>query len=57
MSSDMLYQLAVALATAGAIYGGIRADLRAMHERIKNAEESARAAHVRLDNHLERVKP
>lgn len=57
MTPDMLYQLAVALATAGAIYGGIRADLRAMHERIRNAEESAKAAHTRLDNHLERIKP
>lgn len=53
MTFDPL-QVVYALLAAGAVYGGIRADLRGMHERIKLAEESAKAAHERLDNHLER---
>lgn len=56
MTPEVL-QLLYALVGAGAIYGGIRADIKAMHERIKSAEESAKAAHARLDVHLERVKP
>lgn len=53
MSPDLL-QIVYALLAAGAVYGGIRADLRGMHERIKAAEESVKAAHARMDVHLER---
>ena len=34
MSTDTLIQIAHALLTAGAIYGAIRADLRALHARV-----------------------
>lgn len=55
MNPDLL-QLVYALIGAGAVYGGIRADIRAMHERIKTAEESAKAAHSRLDIHLDKQR-
>jgi len=51
-----LIQIASTLIVAGAIYGGIRADIRSMHERISSAAESAAAAHARLDAHLEKSK-
>ena len=38
---------------AAAIWGGIRADLKAMHERLNNVQKSADDAHARLDRHLE----
>ena len=40
MSSDLL-QIIYALIGAGSVYGGIRADIRAMHERITEAAASA----------------
>lgn len=36
----------------GAIYGGIRADIKAMHQRIANTEKSNEQAHKRIDNLL-----
>ncbi|MQY50826.1 hypothetical protein [Rhodocyclus gracilis] len=45
----MIMKIAGLLITGGAIYGGIRADLRAMHERISDVKESAALAHRRLD--------
>lgn len=44
-----LWQIALALVTAGAIYGGIRADLRGMHERVAAAQDAAARAHDRID--------
>lgn len=54
MSADLISQLLYALIGAGAVYGGIRADLRGMHERILTAEKSAGRAHERIDTHLEK---
>ena len=51
---DLILQGLIALASAGAIYGGIRADLKAHAEGIKSAAEAAKAAHMRIDNHLEK---
>ena len=49
-------ELALALVAqvfaAGAIYGGIRADLRAMHTRVTFAQERAEGAHQRIDTLL-----
>lgn len=42
-------ELATVLIAAGAVYGGIRGDLRAMHERIALAEKVASKAHDRID--------
>lgn len=57
MSLELITQLLYALVGAGAVYGGIRADLRAMHERIESAERSAGRAHARIDSHLEKGTP
>lgn len=43
MDGGVLTQLVVALFGAAAVYGGIRADLRWLHERVNRLEE-------RLDN-------
>jgi len=40
------------LLCAGGVYGGIRADLRNMKERIDNAERSVTRAHERIDDFL-----
>lgn len=55
MVSDLV-QIASTLIVAGAIYGGIRADIRSMHERISAAANAAAAAHARIDAHLEKCK-
>jgi hypothetical protein len=39
--------------TAGATYGALRSDLKAMHERLSAHEKGIDRAHVRLDDHLE----
>ena len=44
MSIEVVVLLVGQLLTAGAIYGGIRADLRAIHERVERLED-------RLDKH------
>lgn len=44
------------VATAGAVYGGIRADVRAAHDKANDAHESACEAHQRIDNILLRGK-
>lgn len=54
MPSDLIYQIMMALISGGAVYGGIRADLRAMHERIKAAHDAAVEVHRRLDNHIDK---
>jgi outer membrane murein-binding lipoprotein Lpp len=54
MPNDLIIQSLIALASAGAVYGGIRADLKAHAEGIKAAAEAAKAAHHRIDNHLEK---
>ena len=46
---NLIYQLAVALILAGAVYGGIRSDLKGLHEHIRRVEKDADKAHDRLD--------
>ena len=38
--------------TAAAIWGGIRADVKSLHERIARAELAADSAHKRIDDVL-----
>ena len=47
-NSDFI-QLAGILVTGGAIYGGIRADLKAMHQRVEEAMRASARAHDRID--------
>lgn len=44
-----LIQIVYGLFLAGAVYGGIRADIKNMHERIKDAKDTADGAHRRID--------
>lgn len=39
---------------AGAIYGGIRTDLRGMFQSITDLKASVTRAHERLDEHIDR---
>lgn len=39
-----------------AIWGGIRADIKAMHIRIEHTEKSVDEAHIRIDRLLERAR-
>lgn len=41
------------LITGAAIWGGIRADIKGINQRISRVEESADQAHERMDTHLE----
>lgn len=49
MENGLLYQLVTGLILAGAVYGGIRSDLRAMHENLRRVEKMAERAHNRID--------
>lgn len=40
---------------AAAIWGGIRADIRGLHERIKEAKDSTDKAHQRIDDMLQQT--
>jgi hypothetical protein len=54
--SPGVMQLLTLLATAGAIYGGLRADLKSLMQRMTHAEQDIEAARIRMDNHIERSK-
>lgn len=54
MSGELVSQVLIGLFSAGAVYGGIRSDLRAMHEKISSTQKAVEAAHMRLDNHIDR---
>lgn len=47
-----LSQALYGLFLAGAVYGGIRADLKVMHERIKEQGEALIHAHRRIDDFI-----
>jgi len=51
---ELMYQILSFLVAAGAIYGGIRADLKGIHSRLGANEQAIEAARVRMDNHIER---
>lgn len=46
---QVLLSLLGTVAVAGAIYGGIRMDLKNMHEKIKSASDNAKLANQRID--------
>jgi hypothetical protein len=51
---DVWVQIIVAIIGAGAVYGGIRADIKNIHERINDTSASAGRAHDRIDRHVEK---
>lgn len=54
MNNELILQIGGMLLTAGAIYGGIRAEIRGAHAKAEEAKKSADEAHLRLDRHLEK---
>ncbi|WP_176754627.1 hypothetical protein [Nitrosospira sp. Nl5] len=54
MDANVVMWVAGQLIVAAAIYGGIRADIRSIHQRIEHAEKSLVEAHTRIDRMLER---
>ena len=49
-----LPQVLYGLFLAGAVYGGIRADLKALHERVADLGRSVTRAHGRIDQHVDK---
>lgn len=49
LDGSLLWQIIIGLILAGAVYGGIRSDIRSMHEHIRRVERVADQAHLRLD--------
>lgn len=54
VTPSLLIQAAGYVLLAGAIYGGIKADLRNLHHQVEAALKSATRAHERIDTHLEK---
>lgn len=52
MSPDMI-ELIKWACMAGIIYGGIRQDIKNIHEKISDVKHETVAAHARLDRHIE----
>lgn len=50
LDASLVWQIILGLVMAGAIYGGIRSDLRSIHEHILRLERAAERAHRRLDD-------
>lgn len=48
--SSVLLQIVSGLIAAGAVYGGIRSDLKSIHEHLARVERSADKAHERIDS-------
>ncbi|WP_175887922.1 hypothetical protein [Burkholderia contaminans] len=53
MDGAVLVQIVTAVCSSGAVYAGIRADIRAQKERITRVERDVRDAHRRIDRQLE----
>ena len=47
--SSLFLQLVTILIACGAVYGGIRSDLKAIHEKLNRIEKAADKAHDRID--------
>jgi len=46
---SLLLQVVTILIAAGAVYGGIRGDLKAIHQNLQRIEKAADKAHDRID--------
>lgn len=49
LEGGLIYQIVTGLILAGAVYGGIRSDIKSMHEHLQRVEKSADQAHERID--------
>lgn len=49
MTPDIAGQVVSAVTAALAVYGGIRFDIKAMHQRLRDTEKSIKRAHKRID--------
>lgn len=49
---DLVFKLGIMVLTAGAIYGAIKSDLKAMHEKIATIEKDTINANKRIDDLL-----
>lgn len=54
LTPGLLSQIAVSLVTAGAVYGGIRSDLKHIMSKLKDHDDSLVNANQRIDRMLER---
>lgn len=52
LGADLLVAIVAQVFTAGAVYGAIRADIRAAHSTASEAKSSATGAHKRIDDLL-----
>jgi hypothetical protein len=52
METDLLLILGSQVLVAAAVFGGIRADLKNMHEKIKTIDGDVTNAHQRIDKIL-----
>lgn len=48
--AEFLWKLGAFLIAAGAVYGGIRSDLKEMHEHIGRHEKAIDRLHIRMDD-------
>lgn len=49
---EWVFQVLGAVGMAGAVYGGIRADLKDIHHRLNILHDTANEAHKRIDSLL-----
>lgn len=54
LNPGILSQIAVSLVTAGAVYGGIRSDLKHIMSKLKEHDDSLVNSNQRIDRILER---
>ncbi|MCK6410981.1 MAG: hypothetical protein L6Q55_00975 [Azonexus sp.] len=47
--SGLVFQVLAALVAAGAVYGGIRSDIRHIHQQLEHLGRAADSAHARID--------
>lgn len=52
MTNEFIFQLLMVVMAAAATYGGIRADIKQIHEKIEDVKGIGIRAHRRLDQHL-----
>ncbi|KAB0637257.1 MULTISPECIES: hypothetical protein [Burkholderia cepacia complex] len=53
MDLGPLWQIGTALVAAGAVYGAIRADLRAIHQKDRDQDERIKTVEDRFNRHIE----